>query len=323
MMKNILITGGAGFVGTNLTRRLLNEGNTIICIDNFYTGNRRNIKDLLNHPNYHIIDHDITKEISILKLPNKIDEIYNLASPASPPAYQTDPLFTINTNVDGIKNVLGLALRYNAKILQASTSEIYGDPIVHPQREDYWGNVNTLGPRSCYDEGKRIAETYCYLYGLEYDIDYKLIRIFNTYGPYMDPCDGRVISNFINQAINNEDITIYGNGSQTRSFQYIDDLVEGMIRVMKTPSDFHGPINLGNPIEFTISDLAIQVLKMIPESKSKIVLKPFPQDDPTRRKPDIVLAKNMLKWNSNIKLEEGLSKTIKYFKNINVKTEVI
>ncbi len=322
-MKTILITGGAGFVGANLSHRLLNEGHNIVCIDNFYTGRWDNIKDISNHPNFKYIRHNITKEFPILDLPSKIDEIYNLASPASPPAYQKDPLFTINTNVNGIKNVLGLALRYKAKLLQASTSEIYGDPMVHPQVENYWGNVNTIGPRSCYDEGKRIAETYCYLYGLEYDIDYKLIRIFNTYGPLMDPNDGRVVSNFINQALNNEDITIYGNGSQTRSFQYVDDLVEGMIRVMNTDSNFHGPVNLGNPDEFMISELATLVLEMIPESTSKVVMKPYPQDDPTRRKPDISLANKTLNWSPKVKLKKGLIKTIKYFKKINQKTPVV
>jgi UDP-glucuronate decarboxylase len=249
-------------------------------------------------------------------MPNKIDEIYNLASPASPPKYQKDPLFTLNTNVIGIKNILELAIRHNAKILHASTSEIYGDPFVHPQTESYWGNVNTIGPRSCYDEGKRVAETYCYLYGLEYCIDYKLIRIFNTYGPNMDPKDGRVISNFINQALNNEDITIYGSGSQTRSFQYIDDLLNGMIKVMETDSDFHGPVNIGNPNEFTISELASIIYELIPETKSKIEFKDFPKDDPTRRKPDISLAKEKLKWKPKVELKEGLIKTINYFKSI-------
>jgi len=315
-MKTIIITGGAGFVGTNLAIKLLNDGHKVLSIDNYYTGQLTNTQMFIKHKNFYFLEHDITQEFPLLDLPNKVDEIYNLASPASPPAYQKDPLFTINTNADGIKNVLGLAARYNAKILQASTSEIYGDPFVHPQPESYWGNVNTIGPRSCYDEGKRIAETYCYLYGLEYNIDYKLIRIFNTYGPYMDPNDGRVISNFINQAIRNDDITIYGNGSQTRSFQYIDDLLDGMVKIMATDNDFHGPVNLGNPDEFTIAELATKVLQMIPETKSKIVLKPFQKDDPTRRKPDITLANEKLKWKPKIKLEQGLVKTIKYFKSI-------
>jgi len=315
-MKTILITGGAGFVGSNLTKRLLNDGHKVICIDNLSTGRKENLKSVWNYPYFYFIEHDIINEIPVFNLPNKINEIYNLASPASPPKYQKDPLFTLNTSVIGIKNVLGLAIRHNAKILHASTSEIYGDPIVHPQTESYWGNVNTIGPRSCYDEGKRVAETYCYLYGLEYGIDYKLIRIFNTYGPNMDPEDGRVISNFINQALNNKNITIYGDGLQTRSFQYIDDLIDGMIKVMETDSDFHGPINLGNPNEFTISELSNIIYELIPETKSKIEYKEFPTDDPTKRKPDISLAKEKLEWEPHVELKEGLIKTINYFKSI-------
>lgn len=312
-MKNILITGGAGFVGSNLCKRLLDEKNNVICVDNFNTGRKVNIQHLIDHENFQLIEHDIIDEFPVEELDWMPHQIYNLASPASPPAYQKFPIYTINTNFTGAQRMLGLAGDYGASILQASTSEIYGDPEVHPQPESYWGNVNTLGPRSCYDESKRIAETLCYEYGKMLGIDYKIIRIFNTYGPNMDPKDGRVVSNFINQALANEDITIYGEGSQTRSFQYVDDLVEGMIRTMNT-ENFHGPVNLGNPGEFTMNQLAEIVLDMIPESTSKIIYEALPVDDPMVRKPVIDIAKKVLDWEPTVSLKEGLVKTIEYFK---------
>ena len=313
MATTTLITGGAGFIGTNLCKRLLNEGHKVICVDNLYTGQMRNIEPLMNNQNFKFINHDI---IEPLNIEEKIDEIYNLACPASPPHYQKDPIFTLQTNFMGMCNMLDLAKKNNCKILQASTSEVYGDPLQHPQKETYWGHVNCVGIRSCYDEGKRCAETLCFNYINEYKVDVKVIRIFNTYGPSMDKDDGRVVTNFINQALNDKDITIYGDGSQTRSFQFVDDLIEAMIRVMKTDNTFHGPINLGNPNEFTIKELAEMTLDLIKDSKSKIVYEELPQDDPCKRKPDITLAKEKLGWEPKIQLREGLKKTIDYFSEL-------
>ena len=310
MATTTLITGGAGFIGTNLCKRLLNDGHKVICVDNLYTGQKRNIEPLMNNPNFKFINHNI---IEPLNIEEKIDEIYNLACPASPPHYQKDPIFTLQTNFMGISNMLELAKKNNCKILQASTSEVYGDPLEHPQKESYWGHVNCVGIRSCYDEGKRCAETLCFNYINEYKVDVKIIRIFNTYGPSMDKDDGRVVTNFINQALFDKDITIYGDGTQTRSFQFVDDLIEAMIRVMKTDNTFHGPINLGNPNEFTIKELAEITLELIKDSKSKIVYVELPQDDPCKRKPDISLAKEKLGWEPKIQLREGLKKTIDYF----------
>ena len=310
MTTTTLITGGAGFIGTNLCKRLLNDGHKVICVDNLYTGQKRNIEPLMNNPNFKFINHNI---IEPLNIEEKIDEIYNLACPASPPHYQKDPIFTLQTNFMGISNMLELAKKNNCKILQASTSEVYGDPLEHPQKESYWGHVNCVGIRSCYDEGKRCAETLCFNYINEYKVDVKIIRIFNTYGPSMDKDDGRVVTNFINQALFDQDITIYGDGTQTRSFQFVDDLIEAMIRVMKTDNTFHGPINLGNPNEFTIKELAEITLELIKDSKSKIVYVELPQDDPCKRKPDISLAKEKLGWEPKIQLREGLKKTIDYF----------
>ena len=313
MSITTLITGGAGFIGTNLCKRLLKEGHKVICVDNLYTGQMRNIEPLMSNPNFKFINHNI---IEPLKIEEKIDEIYNLACPASPPHYQKDPLFTINTCYIGMTNMLELAKKNNCKILQASTSEVYGDPLEHPQKETYWGHVNCFGIRSCYDEGKRSAETLCYNYIKQFGVDVKIIRIFNTYGPSMDKNDGRVITNFINQALHDKDITIYGDGSQTRSFQYVDDLIEAMTRVMKTDNSFHGPINLGNPNEFTIKELAEILLEIVKDSKSKIVYVELPKDDPCKRKPDISLAKKTLDWEPKIQLKEGLKRTIDYFLEI-------
>jgi len=310
MTTTTLITGGAGFIGTNLCKRLLSDGHKVICVDNLYTGQKRNIEPLMNNPNFKFINHNI---IEPLNIEEKIDEIYNLACPASPPHYQKDPIFTLQTNFMGMSNMLELANKNNCKILQASTSEVYGDPLEHPQKESYWGHVNCVGIRSCYDEGKRCAETLCFNYINEYKVDVKIIRIFNTYGPSMDKDDGRVVTNFINQALFDKDITIYGDGTQTRSFQFVDDLIEAMIRVMKTDNTFHGPINLGNPNEFTIKELAEITLELIKDSKSKIVYVELPQDDPCKRKPDISLAKEKLGWEPKIQLREGLKKTIDYF----------
>ncbi|MFH1188253.1 MAG: UDP-glucuronic acid decarboxylase family protein [bacterium] len=310
-MKKILITGGAGFIGSHLCRRLLHEGNEIICVDNFFTGNKENVFDLLDNKRFELLRHDVTLPLYV-----EVDEIYNLACPASPVHYQFNPVKTIKTSVHGAINMLGLAKRTKAKILQASTSEVYGDPEVHPQPETYWGKVNPIGIRSCYDEGKRCAETLFFDYHRQHNLPIRVIRIFNTYGPNMHPNDGRVVSNFIVQALQNKDITIYGDGSQTRSFQYVDDLVEGMIRMMNNTKDFVGPVNIGNPGEFTIKQLAEKVLEMIPESKSKLVYKELPQDDPRQRKPDISLAKEKLDWEPKIVLEEGLKKTILFFKKI-------
>jgi UDP-glucuronate decarboxylase len=304
-----MVTGGAGFIGSHLCKRLLNEGNEVLCVDNFFTGQRSNITKLLDDKNFELLRHDITMPLYV-----EIDQIYNLACPASPIHYQFDPVQTTKTSVLGSINVLGLAKRLKVPILQASTSEVYGDPSVHPQNEDYWGNVNPIGPRSCYDEGKRCAETLFFDYHRQHKLDIRVIRIFNTYGSNMNLDDGRVVSNFIVQALRNDDITIYGDGSQTRSFQYIDDLVEGMILMMNNKKDIIGPVNLGNPEEFSIKELAETVLKLIPGSKSKIVYKKLPQDDPKQRKPDISLANNKLEWQPKVKLETGLKKTIPYFR---------
>lgn len=308
MMKRILVTGGAGFIGSHLCARLLNEGNDVICLDNYFTGNKDNIISLIGNPHFEMVRHDVIHPYYV-----EVDQIYNLACPASPVHYQYNPIKTIKTSVMGAINMLGLAKRVNAKILQASTSEIYGDPFVHPQPESYWGNVNTIGIRSCYDEGKRCAETLFMDYHRQNNVKIKIIRIFNTYGPNMHPSDGRVVSNFIVQALKNENITIYGEGTQTRSFQYIDDLIEGMIRVMNTDESFIGPINIGNPDEFTIMQLAEKVLALT-GSKSKIVKLDLPSDDPQQRKPDITLARNLLGWEPKVQLDKGLEKTINYFK---------
>ena len=307
MLKKVLVTGGAGFVGSHLCKRLVEDGNYVLCLDNFFTGSRDNVAGLLDNPKFKIVTHDVVNPFH-----TDVDEIYNLACPASPIHYQFDPIKTTKTSVLGILNMLQLAQDNHAKIMQASTSEVYGDPTQNPQKETYWGNVNPIGTRSCYDEGKRVAETFCMDYFMQYKLRVKIIRIFNTYGPNMDMNDGRVISNFIVQALKGEDITIYGDGSQTRSFQYVDNLIEGMIKVMATPDSFIGPINLGNPHEFTILQLAQKVIEMT-DSKSKIVMRPLPQDDPKQRKPDITLAQKTIDYNPNILLEEGLKKTIAYF----------
>ncbi len=305
--KRVLITGGAGFLGSHLCDRLVNEGFEVLCVDNCFTGSRKNIFHLLNKPNFEFIRHDITFPLYL-----EVDEIYNLACPASPIHYQFDPVQTTKTSVHGAINMLGLAKRVKAKILQASTSEVYGNPDVHPQPETYWGRVNPIGPRSCYDEGKRCAETLFFDYYRQHALKIKVARIFNTYGPRMHPNDGRVVSNFIVQALKNKDITVFGDGTQTRSFCYVDDLIEGMILMMNGPDDFTGPVNLGNPDEFTILELAKKIVK-ITNSKSKIVFKPLPQDDPMQRRPDISLAKEKLKWQPAVKLDQGLKKTIEYF----------
>ena len=308
--KKILITGGAGFVGSHLCERLLNEGHEVYCLDNFFTGQKQNVVHLLNNPYFELIRHDVTTPYFI-----EADEIYNLACPASPIHYQHNPIKTVKTSVMGAINMLGLAKRINAKILQASTSEVYGDPLVHPQPESYWGHVNPIGERSCYDEGKRCAETLFIDYHKQNKVKIKIIRIFNTYGPRMHPDDGRVVSNFIVQALKNQDITIYGEGQQTRSFQYVDDLVEGMIKMMATPNDFIGPVNMGNPNEFTILELAEKVIKLT-GSKSKLIFQPLPSDDPMMRQPDISIAKKELNWAPKIQLDEGLLKTIDFFKSV-------
>lgn len=311
MKKRILVTGGAGFVGSHLCKRLLEEGNEVICLDNYFTGSKKNILELLNNPFFELVRHDITEPYFA-----EVDEIYNLACPASPVHYQHNPIKTIKTSVMGAINVLGLAKRVGAKVLQASTSEVYGDPHVHPQTESYWGNVNPIGLRSCYDEGKRCAETLFMDYHLQNGVAIKIIRIFNTYGPNMNPKDGRVVSNFIVQALKGEAITIFGDGTQTRSFQYVDDLVEGMIRMMNSEKSFVGPVNLGNPYEFTMLELAEKVIQLT-GSSSKIVFMPLPEDDPKQRQPDISLAKQKLgNWEPNIQIDEGLIKVIEYFKNI-------
>ncbi|MFP9116197.1 UDP-glucuronic acid decarboxylase family protein [Flavobacterium sp. RNTU_13] len=310
MKKRILITGGAGFIGSHLSERLLNEGNEVICLDNYFTGSKSNIVHLMDNPYFEVVRHDVTEPYFA-----EVDEIYNLACPASPVHYQYNPIKTIKTSVMGAINVLGLAKRVNAKVFQASTSEVYGDPHVHPQPESYWGNVNPIGIRSCYDEGKRCAETLFMDYHNQNQVDIKIVRIFNTYGPKMNPEDGRVVSNFIVQALKGEDITIFGDGNQTRSFQYVDDLVEGFIRLMNTPKGFTGPVNIGNPNEFTMLELAENVLDLV-GSKSKLTFMPLPQDDPKQRQPDISLAKKELDWEPKVQLREGLTKTIEYFDKV-------
>lgn len=307
--KRILITGGAGFLGSHLSERLLKEGHEILCLDNFFTGKKSNIKHLMDDYNFELIRHDIEFPIHL-----EVDEIYNLACPASPPHYQYNPIHTNKTSILGAINMLGLAKRQSAKIMQASTSEVYGDPKVHPQTEDYWGNVNPIGIRSCYDEGKRCAETLFFDYHRENQIEIKIARIFNTYGPNMHPGDGRVVSNFIMQALKGQDITIYGDGSQTRSFCYVDELIDGFIRLMAT-DNFTGPVNLGNPSEFTIKELAEKIIEMT-NSKSRLSFNPLPQDDPKQRQPDISLAKKELDWEPVVKLEQGLKSTIRYFENL-------
>ena len=305
--KRILITGGAGFLGSHLADRLLDQGHEILCVDNLFTGSKRNIDHLHGNPRFEFLRHDVTMPLFV-----EVDEIYNLACPASPIHYQHDPVQTTKTSVHGAINMLGLAKRLKAKIFQASTSEVYGDPAIHPQTEDYWGNVNPIGPRSCYDEGKRCAETLFFDYHRQHGLDIKVARIFNTYGPRMHHADGRVVSNFIVQAIQGEDITIYGDGSQTRSFCYVDDLVEGFIRLMETDEQITGPINLGNPNEFTIRELAEKTLEKI-DSTSKLIECDLPADDPKQRQPNIEQAKSVLKWEPKVELNEGLEKTIEYF----------
>lgn len=306
-MKKVLVTGGAGFLGSHLCKKLLLEGNQVLAVDNFYTGRRGNLADLLDHPNLEILQHDITTPLFV-----EVDEIYNLASPASPIHYQYDPVHTTKTSVLGAIHMLGLAKRLNIKVLQASTSEVYGDPAVHPQPESYWGNVNPIGPRACYDEGKRCAETLFFDYHRQHKVPIKVMRIFNTYGPHMQANDGRVVSNFIMQALKDEPITIYGNGSQTRSFCYVEDLINGMYALMQTSKEVTGPINIGNPGEFTMLELAQTIIELT-GSKSNLVFMPLPQDDPKQRKPDISQAQEVLGWEPKINLREGLSKTIAYF----------
>ncbi len=309
-MARILITGGAGFIGSHLCERLLREGNEVIALDNYFTGSKDNVCHLLDNPYFEMIRHDITKDFYA-----EVDEIYNLACPASPVHYQYNPIKTIKTSVLGAINVLGLAKRVKAKVMQASTSEVYGDPEVHPQVEDYWGNVNPIGIRSCYDEGKRCAETLFMDYNRQNKVRIKIIRIFNTYGPRMQPNDGRVVSNFIMQALQNKDITIYGDGSQTRSFQYVDNLVDAMIKFMATPDQYTGPVNIGNPEEFTIAELAELVIKLT-GTHSKVIYKPLPENDPMKRKPDITRIKSLIEWEPSVKLEDGLKETIAYFKKV-------
>lgn len=308
--KRIVVTGGAGFLGSHLCEKLLNQGHEVICVDNFFTGDKRNILSLMDHEMFELIRHDITFPLYL-----EVDQIFNLACPASPVHYQFDPVQTVKTNIHGSINMLGLAKRTKARILQASTSEVYGDPEIHPQTEDYWGKVNPIGPRSCYDEGKRGAETLFYSYHQQYNLDIKIIRIFNTYGPNMHPDDGRVVSNFIIQALQNKDITIYGDGQQTRSFCYVDDLIDGMCRMMNTEEGYCGPVNLGNPGEFTMKELAESIIKLT-GSSSKLAYLPLPQDDPKQRCPDITKARKTLEWEPKIKLEDGLKKTISYFENV-------
>lgn len=308
-MKKILVTGGAGFIGSHLCKKLVLQGHHVLCVDNYFTGSYKNIRELLDYKNFEVIRQDVCFPLYV-----EVDEIYNLACPASPVHYQHDPIQTMKTSVLGAYNMLGLAKRTGAKILQASTSEVYGDPEIHPQIESYWGNVNPIGPRSCYDEGKRAAETLFMDYHKIHGVKTKIVRIFNTYGPNMAKDDGRVVSNFINQALNNEDITIYGDGSQTRSFQYIDDLIDGLMKMMDSSDSITGPINIGNPNEFTMLELAHKVIQLT-QSKSKIVFKDLPKDDPKQRQPNIECAKNILGWKPNIELDKGLMETILYFKN--------
>ncbi|MED5430179.1 MAG: UDP-glucuronic acid decarboxylase family protein [Pseudomonadota bacterium] len=307
-MKKILVTGGAGFIGSHLCKKLIEDGNDVLCIDNYFTGTKKNISDLFSNPYFEMVRHDICFPLYV-----EVDEIFNLACPASPIHYQHDPVQTTKTSVHGAINMLGLAKRIDVKILQASTSEVYGDPEKHPQNEKYWGNVNPIGPRSCYDEGKRCAETLFFDYYRQHDLEIKVVRIFNTYGPKMHPNDGRVVSNFIMQALQNKDLTVYGNGEQTRSFCYIDDLVSGLQKMMNSSRENIGPINLGNPTELKIIDLAKKIIELT-DSKSKIINKDLPLDDPIRRKPDISEAKKILDWTPNIEIDDGLKETIKYFK---------
>ncbi len=307
-MKRILVTGGAGFLGSHLCERLVGEGHDVLCVDNFFTGSKRNVQHLLGKPNFELMRHDVTFPLYV-----EVDQIYNLACPASPIHYQHDPVQTTKTSVHGAINMLGLAKRLKARILQASTSEVYGDPEVHPQPESYWGRVNPVGMRSCYDEGKRCAETLFFDYWRQHRLEIKVMRIFNTYGPNMHPGDGRVVSNFIIQALRGDPITIYGDGSQTRSFCYVDDLIEGMVRLMDTPADFTGPVNIGNPSEFSMLELAQLVLKLT-GSASELKFEPLPADDPRQRKPDIALARQALGWQPTIALEQGLQQTIAYFR---------
>lgn len=310
MTKKILVTGGAGFVGSHLCKRLIAEGHDVICLDNYFTGKKENVQELWHNPRFELVRHDVINPYFA-----EVDEIYNLACPASPIHYQHNPIKTTKTSVLGIINMLGLARETKARILQASTSEVYGDPVQNPQKESYWGNVNPIGERSCYDEGKRVAETLCMDYHKMHRVRIKIIRIFNTYGPNMNLNDGRVISNFIVQALKNEDITVYGDGSQTRSFQYVDNLIEGMMRIMDTGDDFTGPVNLGNPHELSVLGLAGKIIEMT-GSRSKIIRKPLPEDDPKQRKPDISLAKRVIDYNPGISLETGLSRTIEYFEGL-------
>jgi UDP-glucuronate decarboxylase len=308
--KKILVTGGAGFLGSHLCDRLIDAGHDVLCVDNFFTGSKRNVAHLVNHPRFELMRHDVTFPLYV-----EVDEIYNLACPASPIHYQHDPVQTTKTSVHGAINMLGLAKRVRAKILQASTSEVYGDPEVHPQPEGYWGKVNPVGIRSCYDEGKRCAETLFFDYWRQHQLQIKVVRIFNTYGPRMHPNDGRVVSNFIVQALKGDDITIYGDGQQTRSFCFVDDLIEAMLRMMDTAIDVTGPVNIGNPGEFTMLELAQTVIRLT-NSKSKVIHLPLPQDDPKQRRPEISLAQKVLDWNPQIDLEEGLSRTIDYFRGV-------
>ena len=308
--KSVLVTGGAGFLGSHLCDRLIADGHNVVCVDNFFTGTKRNVEHLIGHKRFELLRHDVTFPLFI-----EVDEIYNLACPASPVHYQHDPVQTTKTSVHGAINMLGLAKRLRCRIFQASTSEVYGDPSVHPQVETYWGNVNPIGPRSCYDEGKRCAETLFFDYHRQHKLDIKVARIFNTYGPRMHPNDGRVVSNFIVQALKGERITIYGNGDQTRAFCYVDDLVEGFIRLMASPADLPGPVNLGNPGEFTIKELAEKVIALT-GSRSKLIFRPLPQDDPRQRRPDIRLARARLEWEPKVSLDQGLQKTISYFDNL-------
>ncbi len=307
--KRVMVTGGAGFLGSHLCEKLLRDKCDVLCVDNFYSGTKDNVAHMMSNPNFELMRHDVTFPLYV-----EVDEIYNLACPASPIHYQWDPVQTTKTSVHGAINMLGLAKRTKARILQASTSEVYGDPEIHPQHEDYWGCVNPVGIRSCYDEGKRCAETLFFDYHRQHQLEIKVVRIFNTYGPRMHPNDGRVVSNFIVQALRGEDITIYGNGSQTRSFCYVDDLIEGLVRMMASPTEITGPINMGNPTEFTIRDLAETIMQMV-KGPSKLVFKPLPQDDPRQRQPDITIAQQKLAWTPKTELENGLRKTIAYFRD--------
>ena len=306
----ILVTGGAGFIGSNLCERLLNEGHDVLCVDNYYSSTKRNIEHLLGHPRFEVLRHDVTFPLYV-----EVDQIYHLACPASPVHYQRDPVQTTKTSVHGSINMLGLAKRTGARILLASTSEVYGDPLVHPQSEEYWGNVNTIGPRSCYDEGKRCAETLFFDYHRQHGLEIKVMRIFNTYGPRMHPEDGRVVSNFIVSALRNEPLTVYGDGNQTRSFCYVDDLVEGMVRLMNSPTEVTGPINVGNPGEFTVKELADLVIDLV-GSTAGVEYRPLPQDDPIRRQPDITRARELLQWEPTVALAEGLPRAVEYFRQV-------